>query len=139
MVDVVFALDVSRSIGLTNFQNLVTFVANIVQNLRLEDNSADPMVSRVGILTFGATAQVQFHLNKYKDKTTLLQAINFPYKGDINTNLAEAIRSASQSVFHAIYLLPNAGLCVPHSMNSLIEPLILIAFNTNYYNSQEVI
>lgn len=94
--DIVFALDSSRSLGLASFQNSTNFVARIVQNLRLSGgNSFDPMVSQVGILTFGTTVQMQFPLNQYNDMKKLLQATNVPYTAESSTNLAQAIRSAS--------------------------------------------
>ena len=97
--DVVFALDVSRSLGLASFQNSTNFVARIVQNLRIGDNSFDPMVSRVGILTFGSTAEMQFPLNKYSDMKKLLQATNVPYAAESTTNLAQAISYARDVMF----------------------------------------
>lgn len=90
-----FALDVSRSLGLASFQSSTDFVARIVQNLRIGDTNLALPVSQVGILTFGTTVQMQFPLNQYKDMKKLLQAINVPYAAESNTDLAQAIRSAS--------------------------------------------
>src|SRR6218665_2489921 len=90
--DIVFALDSSRSIGMVNFQRITDFIVTIVQSLDTDSSSDGPTVSRVAVLSYSLDTTVHFYLNSFQKKTDLLQAINVPYDGQPNTNLAEAIR-----------------------------------------------
>jgi uncharacterized protein YegL len=92
--DVVFALDASGSIMFSNFQLMLNFVAMIVQSLDIDSSSNGASVSRVGLVTFGDYAQLQFNLNQYTTKSSLLQALNVPYAAG-KTNTADAIRWVS--------------------------------------------
>jgi von Willebrand factor type A domain len=89
--DVVFALDASGSIMYSNFQLMINFVATVAQLLDIDSSSNGPSISRVGLVTFGDNAQVQFNLNQYSTKSNLLQALNVPYAAG-KSNTADAIR-----------------------------------------------
>ena len=89
--DVVFALDASGSIMFSNFQLMINFVSTVVQSLDIDSSSNGPSISRVGLITFGDYAQIQFNLNAFSTKSNLLQALNVPYAAG-KTNTADAIR-----------------------------------------------
>jgi len=89
--DVVFALDASGSIEFDNFQRITQFVGMVVQTLDIDSVANSPAISRVGLITFSDNAVLQFHLNRYRTKAALLQAVNVPYLTGA-TNTAQAIR-----------------------------------------------
>ena len=84
-------LDASGSIGSSNFQLVLNFVANVVRNLEI-----GPDKTRVGVIVYSDTASVQFSLNTYMTNESLLQAIaNIPYTNR-GTNTADAILTCIQ-------------------------------------------
>ena len=86
-IDLMFVLDGSGSIDQDDFQSVINFVQNIVRQL---DIGADR--TQVGLITFDYSAVVQFRLNSYRTRTSLLQAIaSTPYSGG-GTNTADALR-----------------------------------------------
>ena len=80
-----FVLDSSGSIGASNFQNMRNFVTTVVNALEI-----GPGRSQVGVIVFSSTARVQFNLNTYSDKPSLLSAITrIPFlSGGTNTDEA---------------------------------------------------
>ena len=76
-IDLIFVLDSSGSVGSSNFQNVKNFAANLVRQLEI-----GPDNTRVGLIRFGSSASVMFHLNTYQEKSNLLRAIsNVGYTG----------------------------------------------------------
>ena len=90
--DVIFALDTSITVQFSNFQKMTSFVGTVIQALDIDSASDGPTISRVGVLTAGVTATVQFQLNTYQSKAQLLQAVNVRYPGDATSNADAAIR-----------------------------------------------
>ena len=82
-IDLIFVLDSSGSIGSSNFQLVRNFVANVVTHLDI-----GPDRNRVGLITFATLVTVQFRLNTYQTRPSLLQAIaRIPYsRGGTNTH-----------------------------------------------------
>ena len=89
--DVVFALDTSGSIGLENVEEMTEFLELLINSLDVEGNDTDPTVSRIGMLTYSDSANIEFYLNTYSERTHILQAINVRYSGG-TTNEADALR-----------------------------------------------
>ena len=90
--DIVFALDVSRVIGLNNFLTITDFVSQIVQSLDVDSSQNGATVSRVGVMTFdGYGAKIQFNLNDYNTKNQLLQEVSVPYTAGSSGCLGDAI------------------------------------------------
>ena len=81
-IDLIFVLDSSGSIQLSNFRLVRNFVANVVTHLDI-----GPDRNRVGLITFANFATVRFGLNTYMTNTSLMQAIGrVPYsRGGTNT------------------------------------------------------
>lgn len=69
-LDLVFVLDGSRSVGASNFEVALQLVASVVDGLPEVGTG-----TRVALVVFGDTANVEFYLNKYSDKATLKDAI----------------------------------------------------------------
>ena len=86
VLDVVFVIDTSGSIGSSNFQLIREFTANITAELiRNSPRSA------VGVILFESNAHLQFNLQTYTSLDSLLSAINqLPYSGG-GTDTAEAL------------------------------------------------
>ena len=84
--DVVFVIDTSGSIGLTRFQLIKEFTANItIELINSSPNSA------VGVILFASSAYIHFNLQTYTNLNTLLSAIdNLPYSSG-GTDTAEAL------------------------------------------------
>ena len=91
--DVVFVVDTSSSVGLSNFQLIREFIGNIsAELLRKSPGSA------VGVILFNDYAHIQFNLQAHTNLSTLLPAINqLPYSGgrtDTNGALKLLLSSA---------------------------------------------
>jgi len=64
-MDIVFVIDASGSVGPVNYLVVLNFVGRIVGQFSIDNGDV-----RVGILVFGSTASIAFHLNRY---STLLE------------------------------------------------------------------
>ena len=85
-IDLIFVLDSSGSVGSSNFQNVRSFVSNLVSQLEI-----GPDNTQVGLINFASSARIEFHLNTHQDSSSLLQAIaNVPYTSG-TTNTAAAL------------------------------------------------
>ena len=74
-IDIFFVLDESGSVGSGNYQTMRQFVHNTVNEFDI-----GPDDTQVGVISYSYFARVQFLLNTYHDKTSLLTAINnLPY------------------------------------------------------------
>ena len=94
-IDLVFVLDVSGSIGASQFQLIREFTANLSKLLDI-----GPQRSLVGVVLFSTTARVHFPVTKYTNTFTLLPALNpgLPYiRGSTNTAAAlNLLRTSGQ-------------------------------------------
>ena len=85
--DVVFVVDMSGSIGSSNFQLIRDFISDI--SAELIHNSPR---SAVGVILFSNRARIQFNLQAHTNLSTLLPAINqLPYNGG-STDTHEALQ-----------------------------------------------
>ena len=66
-----FVLDSSGSIGTENFETMKNFVNTFVNSLEI-----GPMRSQVGVIIFSDAAFVQFNLDTYSDRESLIDAVN---------------------------------------------------------------
>ena len=86
VLDVVFVIDTSGSIGSSRFQLIGEFTANITTELIRNSPR-----SSVGVILFNSSANIQFSLQTYTSLNSLLSAINnLPYSGG-GTDTAEAL------------------------------------------------
>ena len=87
VLDVVFLIDTSGSIGSSNFQLIREFTANITTELI--NNSPK---SAVGVILFDDTARIEFNLQAYTSLRTILSAINQLNYSGRETNTSRALR-----------------------------------------------
>ena len=79
-------IDTSGSIGVSRFQLIREFVANIATGLIRSSQT-----SAVAVILFGSSAQIEFNLQTHTTLSALLSAINqLPYSSG-GTNTAEAL------------------------------------------------
>ena len=86
--DITIMLDSSNSVSEPNFQKLLRFVANLVQ-----ETPVDTGHFRVGVMTYNTDVQIHFHLDKYvNSKEAMLEAVlGIPYTYG-QTNTADALK-----------------------------------------------
>jgi len=102
VLDVIFVIDSSGSIGSTRFQLIREFTANITAEL-IQNSSR----IAVGVILFESTAHIQFNLQTYTSPSSLLSAINnLPYNGG-GTNTAEALTLLLSTAQNGILGLRN--------------------------------
>ncbi|KAK1791235.1 hypothetical protein P4O66_013255, partial [Electrophorus voltai] len=84
MADIVFLVDGSASIGLSNFQQIRDFLSSLVSNFDIAPNKV-----RIGLVQFSDTPRTEFYLKTYENKQQILDYIRqLPYKtGGTNTGL----------------------------------------------------
>lgn len=84
--DIVFVLDSSGSIKLEYWSKVLSFVDYIVTALKVSYYE-----TRVGVVTFGNEATINFNLNSYNTTQQVVDAVNkIPFK-DENTNTSGAL------------------------------------------------
>ena len=69
--DIVFILDASGSVGGGNFRKMLDFVKAMVQGL-----DVGPYATKIGVMTFSETNNQDFHLNRFHDKNSIMNAIS---------------------------------------------------------------
>ncbi|XP_072249472.1 collagen alpha-6(VI) chain-like [Leuresthes tenuis] len=94
MADIVFIVDESGSIGVSNFQLVRTFLLSIVSGLDIGLTRV-----RVGIVIYSSQPKLMARLNTFSDKEKLLKFIKIlPYRGG-GTNTGAALKFAREQVF----------------------------------------
>ena len=68
--DVVFLLDASGSVGLSNFKTMLEFLSDMMEKLDIESGRI-----RVGSATFGDDHQLEFHLDRYRTRAQVKVAM----------------------------------------------------------------
>ena len=63
LVDILFILDESGSVGTADFQKTLTFVHNVVDRLEI-----GPYDVQVAVLTFDSVVRMRFHFNRFSTK-----------------------------------------------------------------------
>ncbi|XP_022080099.1 uncharacterized protein LOC110973524 [Acanthaster planci] len=102
-LDLVFVLDGSGSVGSVDFNTTKNFVLAMVDFFDI-----GPDKTRVGVIQYSSSPQIEFHLKSFTDKALLKEAvINIRYK-DGGTNTGEALDEMSDTSF-----LPENGARPP--------------------------
>ena len=85
-IDLVFVLDGSGSVGATDFMTSKTFVNDIVDFFEIGSEN-----TRVGVIQYSSSVNIEFHLKQYTDKMSTQQAIaNISYM-DGGTHTEDAL------------------------------------------------
>ena len=69
--DILFILDASGSVGRTNFNLMLNFVKKLVDGFPVSAKE-----TQIGVITFDSKVYLQFHLNKFHDKTAIKTAVS---------------------------------------------------------------
>ena len=94
MADIVFLVDGSSSIGISNFQEIRTFLKSAITGLDI-----GPDKVRIGLAQYSDETFQEFLLKDHMDKTSLLNAVdNFPYRAG-GTETGKAINFLLSTYF----------------------------------------
>jgi Mg-chelatase subunit ChlD len=85
-VDLIFVVDASDSIRIERFPQVINLIAAVVDQMDIGPDRA-----RVGLVKFANTASVQFQLNTYSTKQSLISAIKRVLFVGGRTNVSGAI------------------------------------------------
>ncbi|XP_013390582.1 sushi, von Willebrand factor type A, EGF and pentraxin domain-containing protein 1-like [Lingula anatina] len=92
VVDLMFLLDESGSVGSGNFRTELEFVRNIMEHF-----SVAPQYTQVGLITFGSDAKPHMSLDMRLDKCDFMTRLNgVGYRGGM-TNMNQAFGQAKQN------------------------------------------
>lgn len=92
--DVVFLMDSSSSVGHTNFNHQRNFVNSVIRKLNVDGGQ-----TRVGVVSYGGAVEIAFNLNQYTTSDRIKTALNnVRYLGG-TTNVAGAIKTATDRMF----------------------------------------
>ncbi|XP_021375373.1 collagen alpha-1(XII) chain-like [Mizuhopecten yessoensis] len=92
--DIVFILDMSTSVGFSNFAKMLEFLENF-----LSHDDIDNGIVRVGVVGYSTDAKVEFHLNEYSSTTSLYNGINNIKYMLGNTNTAAGLKLMRTTMF----------------------------------------
>uniref|UniRef100_UPI00358F3533 collagen alpha-1(XIV) chain-like n=1 Tax=Myxine glutinosa TaxID=7769 RepID=UPI00358F3533 len=94
MVDLVFVVDGSWSVSLSNFRLIQQFMQTMVQRL-----DVSPQAARIGAVQYGTDARIEFRLGKHRSTAEASRAVGgMSYKGG-NTMTGEALSLAFKTGF----------------------------------------
>jgi len=94
LLDLNFAVDSSSSLGTANWNTALQFVADVSSQFTI-----GPSDAQVAFVRFGDRATVEWGLTRYRDRTSLVNAIrNVPYLRE-RTNLNDALYLTRTEVF----------------------------------------
>ena len=85
--DVVFLMDSSGSIGEENFNVMLDFLGDVVEDLDIESGRV-----QMGAATFGDDTQLEFHLDRYRNRPQIQVAVEDIRYTRGATNTADALR-----------------------------------------------
>ncbi|XP_033646749.1 integrin alpha-1-like [Asterias rubens] len=85
-IDLVFVVDGSGSVGPSNFETSKQFVNDVVDSFEIGSDR-----TRVGVIQYSSSVNIEFHLNQYTDKSSLQQAISSINYISGGTNTEEAL------------------------------------------------
>ncbi|KAL5006010.1 hypothetical protein ScPMuIL_017168 [Solemya velum] len=117
-VDLVIVLDSSTSVGRDNFQKMLRFCKNLLENADIDSGNV-----RVGLLIYSTEVHVQFYLEDYTSKADVFNAIdNIDYVYG-STNTADGILRMSTELFSSQYgdrpNVPNIGIVITDGVSNI--------------------
>ncbi|CAG5124866.1 unnamed protein product, partial [Candidula unifasciata] len=93
-IDLVFVLDASTSVTAENFDLIKDFIKVFLYEAEIDGGTV-----RVGLLIYSTDVHIQFHLNQYKTKVNLFNAIDdIPYRHG-STNTADGLKVMRTEMF----------------------------------------
>lgn len=93
--DIVFLLDTSSGVGISNFRKMLDFVRNIIKAF-----DVDNRITRVSVITYDADARLDIKLSDHNTESNLLDAIsNLVYGNGEFTRIDKALILANEEAF----------------------------------------
>ena len=122
--DIIFVLDSSGSLGLSNWKKILEFTKDLIGSFPLGDDGM-----RVGVVSYGSKATVHINLNDHFSHSQLNRAIDsIPWK-DQETNTSGGIRTMREFMFTQERgdrpLVPNIGIVVTDGASNRDEDLTI--------------
>lgn len=122
LVDIVFVLDSSVSIGYQYWPKALGFVRDMIKNFHFGDDAA-----RFGVVTYGYESSIEFHLNQFSNKEAVLAGVDkIKYKAE-STNTSGAIWTMKEKMFRADKgdrsNAPNICILVTDGVSNMDEEL----------------
>jgi len=117
--DIVFVMDASGSIGVTNFNLMKSFVSHLVGRMDVDSGS-----TRVGLVTFSSFVGSSFNLSDHNTVTSMQRAISRLTYSPSGTNTAAALAYIRTTMLTLAAgdrgEVPNVGVVITdgHSDNS---------------------
>ncbi|XP_039993298.1 matrilin-3-like [Xiphias gladius] len=93
-IDLVFIIDSSRSVRPAEFEKAKEFLQNMVDSLEIGSDA-----TRVGLVNYASTVQLEFLLKTYSDKSALKQALAHVKPLASGTMTGMAIKTAMEKAF----------------------------------------
>ncbi|XP_053084973.1 collagen alpha-6(VI) chain-like isoform X3 [Pangasianodon hypophthalmus] len=95
LADIVFIVDVSDSITVSNFRLVRNFLHRMINGLQIDGSDS----VRVGMVLYSDTPTADFYLNTFDDKEDILQYIKLlPFRGG-ESNTDKALKFAREKLF----------------------------------------
>ena len=119
-VDIIFAIDSSRSIWKPDFQRQVTFVRDVSNEFELGNSQSQ---TRIGVISFGDSYYVNFHLWQNNRPDLLAMALQrIRHRGSRRTNTGAALRYIRKYMFTHRYgsrkNVPHVVILITDGMSS---------------------
>ncbi|KAL8562983.1 hypothetical protein ACOMHN_004675 [Nucella lapillus] len=115
--DVVFVLDASGSIGSSNFQLMLQFVNDLVDDF---DIGSD--LVRVGVVKYASSVYTELHLNDHFNKASVKSAISSIYYTSGGTYTHKALEQVRTSMFTSANgdrsAIPNIAIVITDGVSS---------------------
>ncbi|ESO87963.1 hypothetical protein LOTGIDRAFT_126742, partial [Lottia gigantea] len=93
-IDLVVILDASTSVTEPNFKLMLEFLKDFLSIADIDRGNV-----RVGVVIYSTKDHIQFHLNQYRSKQDIYNAIdNIPYRFG-STNTADALKTMHREMF----------------------------------------
>ncbi|KAK3594268.1 hypothetical protein CHS0354_008849 [Potamilus streckersoni] len=92
--DILFIVDASGSLGPANFQQVLNFIAGVINGLNIGVSE-----NRVAVMTFSSSVKVEWNLNTYADKQSLINATHHIHYTGGETYTHQALQYARIKVF----------------------------------------
>ncbi|KAG5845995.1 hypothetical protein ANANG_G00145050 [Anguilla anguilla] len=93
--DIVFLVDESSSIGNNNFQKLKDFLFRVVTYFPV----IGPKGTQFAVVRYSDEPRIEFRLNEYKDRNSVLRALKGVYYGGGNTRTGQGIGYVLEELF----------------------------------------
>ena len=97
MADIVFVLDSSGSVGEKNWEKMLNFVKDVINQLPVGIHS-----TRVGLVNYGNRATAEFYLNSHNSSASAVAAIDQIKWKDQETNTSGALWMTKEVMFSSV-------------------------------------